>query len=129
MIAIRGLLCLPVVMYCLLFVSPKVALPKGTIHTWTFESTGTSAVWPVPAGVQPVSVTAWGAQGDGVFGGLGSLVQARLAVTPGERLMILVGGRGTGHVGGFNGGGAGGFGPTRIKLRNEQGRFFGIIRV
>lgn len=78
-----------------------------------FAATGSEQTWTVPAGVTSVDVTLCGAQGasnDGTRGGLGAQVDAVLAVTPGEQLVITVGGAGSGANGGFNGGGDGG--PT-----------------
>lgn len=82
----------------------------------TFGFVGAAQTWVVPNNVTSVTVDARGAQGGGngsiVPGGKGGRVQTTLAVTPGETLVIHVGGRGgdlnTGGPGGFNGGAGGG---------------------
>jgi hypothetical protein len=72
----------------------------------------------VPAGVTHVMIDAKGAQGGGdpgyYVGGKGGEEKGTFAVTPGETLTILIGGRGgdlsgtSGGSGGYGGGGAGG---------------------
>jgi hypothetical protein len=89
----------------------------------TFAFTGVSETFIVPPGVTALRVSAFGAQGrdDGsrrARGGLGGSVTATLVVTPGEALVINVGGvpmsdadisaPGDLFAGGFNGGGAAG---------------------
>src|SRR5437667_10612321 len=87
----------------------------------TFNFAPQAQPWVVPSGVTSITIDARGAQGGGnptdptVIGGKGGRVQTTLAVTPGETLVIYVGGRGgdlgnanTAGPGGFNGGGAGG---------------------
>ena len=103
--------------------------PTGTCGSeflWT-QCPPSPFTWVVPNNVTSVTVDARGAQGGGgtdlcgtercasELGGKGGRVQTTLAVTPGETLVIYVGGRGgdlippnTGGPGGFNGGGAGG---------------------
>lgn len=81
----------------------------------TFNYTGASQSWIVPAGLTVVRVDAQGAQGGGTGGGKGGRVQTLISVTPGETLRIYVGGAGgTGGAsyaaGGFNGGGNSGAG-------------------
>src|SRR5713226_3012247 len=86
-----------------------------------FNFTGAAQTWVVPTGVTSINIDARGPQGGAnpnepsVTGGKGGRVQTTLAVTPGETLVIYVGGRGgdligpnTGGPGGFNGGGTGG---------------------
>ncbi len=79
----------------------------------------------VPLGVTAVIVDAYGAQGgdaNRALGGRGGRVLSMLAVTPGQTLVVLVGGRGAdgsrpgnadilSATGGYNGGGAGGSAP------------------
>jgi trimeric autotransporter adhesin len=81
----------------------------------TFEYTGAEQTFKVPAGVTSITVTATGGSGgagggyfgsDSAPGGLAERVKATIAVTPGQRLAIFVGGDGS--DGGFNGGGASG---------------------
>lgn len=78
----------------------------------------TSGIYVVPAGITTVHVRAVGGQGgsafDGTAGGRGAVVDADLAVTPGQEVRIHVAGRGangsypSGGAGGANGGGSGG---------------------
>lgn len=87
----------------------------------TFDFVGYPQAWVVPDNVTSITIDARGAQGgDNPYepppeGGKGGRVQTTLAVTPGEILVIYVGGRGgdlsspnTAGPGGFNSGGAGG---------------------
>lgn len=76
----------------------------------TFNHTGASQNYVVPAGVAKVTVKAWGAGGGGstTYGGGGGFSQADLAVTAGETLTVIVGGGGTDYAGGYGGGGKGG---------------------
>jgi len=87
----------------------------------TFDFVGYPQPWVVPDSVTSITVDARGAQGGGngsnprAQGGRGGRVQTTHAVTPGETLMIRVGGRGgdvmgpnTAGPGGFNGGASGG---------------------
>jgi hypothetical protein len=85
--------------------------------TRTFSSVGGMQTFDVPGGVTSIDVEAVGAKGGsgggGAAGGFGGRVTGRLAVTPGQRLWIAVGGNGPGagcpaSGGGWNGGGAGG---------------------
>jgi hypothetical protein len=84
----------------------------------SFAYTGAVQVYTVPLGVTSLLVDAYGAQGGGsqprsttVAGANGARVQATLAVTPGQRLFIYVGGAGgsapASSSGGYNGGGRG----------------------
>ncbi len=93
--------------------------------TETFEFTGAAEAFPVPEGICSVTVDAFGAAGgvavNGVEGGLGGRATATIEVTPGESLVVRVGGQGgdavegtddspaegtpgLGGEGGFNGG-------------------------
>jgi uncharacterized protein YjdB len=88
----------------------------------TFTYTGSPQSWTVPCGVDTITVVAVGATGGQAGGsgfpslgvttpGKGGLVQANVAVTPGQVLTVYVGGKGglgnelTGGAGGWNGGG------------------------
>lgn len=74
----------------------------------TFQYTGAPQLYVVPDGVTSIVVTLRGAQGGSTsqgVGGKGAIVQATIAVTPGESLQVNVGGSGT--VGGWNGGARG----------------------
>lgn len=98
----------------------------GTTVTCVFTYTGTTEEWIVPAGVTEIDALTLGAQGGDVgdeiytvaTGGLGGSAAAPLPVTPGDTLIVTVGGAGgsvgpcnaqsIGGAGGFNGGGTGG---------------------
>ena len=94
-----------------------LAAPASAV-TQTFNYTGAGQNFVVPAGVTQVIVDAYGAQGGnggtGDGGGLGGGATAAITVTPGETLVVNVGGTGgaggtgPGGGGGFNGGGSGG---------------------
>lgn len=93
--------------------SPAVA--SAAPGEQTYEYTGEPQVFVVPAGVSQIGVDLYGAQGDGLYGGLGGRTRAVLPVTPGEALQVNVGGAGVGDRGGWNGGGSGDF------WRDEEG--------
>ena len=84
--------------------------------TSNISYSGSSTTFTVPAGITSINVTLSGAGGGGgngfaQTGGAGGYVSGTLAVTPGESLTLIVGGRGvTGSPpsGGFGGGGLGG---------------------
>ncbi|MBK9752582.1 MAG: hypothetical protein IPO88_03570 [Nannocystis sp.] len=77
-----------------------------------FAFTGQTQEFVVPDCVTKVKLEVWGAQGTaGMTGtaGLGGMASGDLAVTPGDKLVVVVGG-----MAGFNGGGAaGGGGPNK----------------
>jgi hypothetical protein len=77
----------------------------------TFNDTGGTQTWTVPAGVTAATFYVDGAQGArGILaggGGAGGEVQVTLAVAPGTVYQINVGGSGSSNAGGWNGGGAG----------------------
>ena len=89
----------------------------------TFNYTGGTQTWTVPAGITSVTVSANGAQGGGgTPGGLGGRVAATLSAIPGDVWTIAVAGQGgfgigqAGFAAGFGGvsgaaGGGGGNGP------------------
>jgi hypothetical protein len=101
-----------------------MAAPASAATSATFSCTGVAQTWTVPAGVETVAVTAFGASGGSgggmtttpAPGGLGGETSASLAVTPGEVLQLNVGCVGgaspsnTPGTAGFNGGGLGGLG-------------------
>jgi hypothetical protein len=118
------------------------ALPAPAVQdqqpdrTFTFSFTHTVQRFTVPHNVTQITIDAYGAAGGGRSssesrGGLGAEVRATVSVTPGERLTILVGGRGInskkpGGGGGYNGGGgtgSGGFGGGGSSdVRTGKGR-------
>lgn len=92
--------------------------PSDNTTGSSFQYTGGSQSYVVPAGVTKVSVDARGAQGGGSTTGLysnpgrGARVSCQVNVTPGETLTVLVGGRGLRGSAGYNGGGAPGAGTS-----------------
>jgi hypothetical protein len=99
-----------------------MSAPASAATSATFSCTGAAQTWTVPAGVDTVAVTAFGATGGSgggmtatpAPGGLGGETSATLPVTPGEVLQLNVGCAGgaspsnTPGTAGFNGGGLGG---------------------
>jgi hypothetical protein len=90
-------------------------------HNKTFQYTGSKQQFVVPGGVTEIKVKAFGAAGQAEsegtdssggadFPGYGGRVDAVVRVTPGETLVIFVGGQPGRYsqAGGFNGGGGGG---------------------
>jgi Glycine rich protein len=102
----------------------SIAAPASAATSATFSCTGATQTWTVPAGVDTIAVTAFGASGGSgggmtdtpAPGGLGGETTASLAVIPGEVLQLNVGCVGgtspsnTPGAAGFNGGGLGGLG-------------------
>lgn len=92
----------------------------GTLSAQTdsiiYNLTSTTDTFVVPQCVTSISVTLYGGQGasgqgsNGGAGGLGSKVSGTMTVTPGQVLLVSVGGAAVGGVGGHNGGGTGGLG-------------------
>lgn len=97
--------------------------PPGP-KTVTFAFTGSSQSWTVPAGISRVQFDVRGARGRASStststswsGGAGQRAQGFLDVTPGEVLIIRVGGHN-----GFNGGGAGGVAFSGARAGNGGG--------
>ena len=98
----------------------SVAVEGASAATQTFTVPG-SSVFTVPAGVKAILVSAIGAAGGDCFdatGGKGAVISGVVAVTPGQKLYVGVGGVGSGGspcpstqvAGGTGGGGAGGVG-------------------
>ncbi|MGL4596582.1 MAG: T9SS type A sorting domain-containing protein [Bacteroidia bacterium] len=91
------------------------AVAGGGTVTTTYSFTGAVQTFTVPAGVDTITLQAWGAQGNSnpmsVAGGLGGYATGKILVNAGDVLNIYVGGGATiSTTGGFNGGGAGGNG-------------------
>lgn len=89
--------------------------PSATTHV-TFDYTGGTVDWTVPAGVTSVQLEAAGGEGGGASNdagpeGYGADIGGKLAVTPGEVLAISVGGNGTDHSAGWGADGMSG-GPA-----------------
>jgi YD repeat-containing protein len=92
-------------------VTASIALIAGEVvsgDSATFEFTGATETWEVPADVTEIQVDVYGAQGGGQYGGLGGHTRAVIDVTPSETLSIAVGGQPTTATGGFGGGADGG---------------------
>jgi hypothetical protein len=80
------------------FSSALPAPPPQTVVPFSY--TGSNQSWTVPAGVTEITVKAWGAGGggggvggwhEGFRGGAGGFTTARMSVTPGEVLTVMVG--------------------------------------
>ena len=84
--------------------------------TATFNYTGTIETFVVPAGVNTITVEAYGAQGGGNngIGGKGAYIKGDITVTPGDTLKILVGQMGQTNYG--YGGGGGSFVATSANV-------------
>lgn len=99
-----------------------VILIAGIAHSQTsiFSHTGSVQFYTVPATVTTLHVECFGAQGGDGFdaanspGGLGARIDGYVTVTPGEQLVIVVGGAG-GDAGSFGFGGGGGGGSFVIR--------------
>lgn len=107
------------------YAAPTATDNCGTagVGTTTFNFTGSTQLFVVPAGVTSIHIEAFGAQGGqseigGTFGviqaGRGGYAEGDLAVIPGQTLEIYVGGQGDTNTvaqglaaGGWNGGGDG----------------------
>lgn len=78
-------------------------------NSQSFSYTGSLQSWIVPAGTHHITLIAAGAEGGGAnnMGGNGARIQGAFVVTPGDSLVILVGG--TGGTGYGDGGGGGTF--------------------
>jgi PKD-like domain len=93
----------------------------------TFYYTGTIEPWTVPNNVELIKIEAWGGGGDhgyhtNVFkqyGGKGARMKGEFGVNPGDKLLILVGGRAIGvdpSARYIHGSGAGGGGSFVVKV-------------
>lgn len=87
----------------------------AAVITKTFSLTGGQQSFPVPAGVTSIDVTATGGHGESgtsAAPGRAATVTGTLAVTPGQTVVVMVGGNGNSAAAGFNGGGMGGNGTA-----------------
>src|SRR5262249_3353793 len=75
-----------------------------------FSYTGSNQTFVVPDNVTSIFVKLWGAGGSGGSGtgGGGGFTSGNLAVTPGETLILIVGGGGLHNMNGFHAFGGGG---------------------
>jgi PKD repeat protein len=106
------------------FQSTTYYVESIVLGTKTFNFTGATETWVVPAGVTSIEVSMSGAQGGSnshSTGGQGGTVTATLAVTPGETLHFNVGGTTTTGNEGFNGGGNGGTNTSSWAARGGGG--------
>ena len=88
---------------------PTGGAPDHLPNHKTFNYTGAAQDFTVPAGVRNLDIVARGAHGAGsATQAYGGRVHAIIPVTPGERLVVYVGGDASGMNGGFNGGANGG---------------------
>lgn len=80
----------------------------------TFGYTGNTQTFPIPTGVQVLSILADGGAGaagaSGGAGGAAGVTSASVPVGSASSLSVIVGGAGSGGTGGFNGGGNGAVG-------------------
>ena len=123
--------------YALIGVGTASAVPASTT---LFSSTtpGVATAAPVPGGICSVTITADGGMGgsnpapSAALGGAGASVTARIAMSPGDTLNVLVGGvggnavagvggdGGIGGGGGANGGASGGGGASAVWTSGQQ---------
>ena len=91
---------------CLLGLSPDLSARAAT---WVFNYTGAEQIQTFLAPATGVyDVTAYGAEGGGIYGGLGAEIGGAVTLSAGTSLIILVGGGGADGGGIANGGGGGG---------------------
>ena len=88
---------------------PSTGVPDHLPNHKPFYYTGAAQHFRVPEGVTLITVVARGAKGAGARVAFGGRVHALIPVTPGERLVVYVGGDASGENGGFNGGANGGY--------------------
>ncbi|HLY03051.1 MAG TPA: hypothetical protein VKR56_11240 [Candidatus Cybelea sp.] len=85
-------------------VVPIDGAPNSRPYHKSFYYTGAAQEFKVRAGVTQIEVIALGGKGAGSPVTRGGRVGAVLPVTPGEELVVYVGGDSSGATGGFNGG-------------------------
>ncbi|MGC2649415.1 MAG: glycine-rich protein, partial [Candidatus Cybelea sp.] len=98
-----------------------IAAPDHFPKHKPFYFTGRAQDFRVPEGVTHITVVARGAHGAGSPAVDGGRVHAVIPVTPGEKLVIYVGGDASGTTAGFNGGGSGGPGGHGYKTADGYG--------
>lgn len=93
--------------------------------TVVFNYTGADQQWVVPLGVTQVFIDVFGAQGGTSVapgaGGLGGKMRAVLNVTPGETLLLMVGGQPTSRVAVYGNGGNGGSNTANASNQSMAG--------
>jgi hypothetical protein len=105
-----------VLLNCLTVTIALLVMVFGINGQITFNYTGLSQTYTVPAGVTSISITAAGAQGggEGAGGGYGAIMSAEYSVTPGEVLTLIVGQQGQLQIGGNYQNSSGGGGGTFV---------------
>jgi len=92
----------------------EAATPSTLSYNQEFSFTGTPQTFTVPPGTTFVTITAFGAAGTGIgaMPGNGGMAAGTLDVTPGQDLILFVGGQGSPpfNGGGFSSGGGYGYG-------------------
>ncbi|MGC2634283.1 MAG: hypothetical protein WA215_08725 [Candidatus Cybelea sp.] len=96
---------------------PAIAGPNTFPNHKSFYYTAGAQYFTVPARVRQIKVIARGARGargtmDRGPVAYGGRVHAVIPVTPGETLVVYIGGDASESTGGFNGGGSGGYGDN-----------------
>ena len=84
----------------------------------TFNYSGEMQSWTIPSQVFELTIEVCGAQGasgqSGRVGGKGARMKGTFPVSPGDQLIYVLGGMGSGQSSGSNGGGGGGTFVTKI---------------
>ncbi len=120
-----------------LYISAQIApdfihLKPMFTKTVVFNYTGSNQQWVVPSGVTQVFIDVFGAQGGTSTspgdGGLGGKMRAVLNVTPGETLLLMVGGKPTSRLAVYGNGGNGGTAGTTSNQSMAGGGMSGVFR-
>jgi len=86
-------------------VPAAIAIDASPQQRKTFVYTGKAQPFTVPSYLIKITVIVIGARGTGAPVTYGGRVRATIPVTGGKKLVVFVGGQGSGAIGGFNGGG------------------------
>ena len=106
-------------------VPAAIAIDASPQQRKTFVYTGKAQPFTVPSYLIKITVIVIGARGTGAPVTYGGRVRATIPVTGGEKLVVFVGGQGSGAIGGFNGGGTGGKGGHKIGGLGVNGGGYG----
>lgn len=113
-----------------LYISAQIApefihLKPMFTKTVVFNYTGSDQQWVVPLGVTQVFIDVFGAQGGTSTspgdGGLGGKMRAVINVTPGETLLLMVGGKPTSRLAVYGNGGNGGTNSANASNQSMAG--------
>lgn len=113
-----------------LYISAQIApefihLKPMFTKTVVFNYTGSDQQWVVPLGVTQVFIDVFGAQGGTSTspgdGGLGGKMRAVINVTPGETLLLMVGGQPTSRLAVYGNGGNGGSNSANASNQSMAG--------